>query len=243
MFSIVARERWGWNWLLAGALGGFFLLIDAAFLGANIVKIPDGGWFPLVVAVIIFTVMTTWKRGRRAIAKLVVANAFPIEDFLRDLAKHPVVRVPGTAIFLNGNAAGTPPALLHNLKHNHVLHERVILLTVKTQQTPHVLESTRTSIEALGENFWRITIEYGFMDEPDIPRALKKLKGLNFNLKPLETTYFLGRETLIATTKVADMPLWREKLFISMSRNATDATSFFRLPPNRVIELGSQLEI
>jgi KUP system potassium uptake protein len=243
MFTIVAHERWRWNWLAAGALGSVFLLIDLAFLGANAVKIPHGGWFPLIVAVIIFTVMTTWKRGRRAVARLLVSNAHPIEQFIQDIATSPPVRVPGTAIFMNGNGAGTPPALMHNLKHNHVLHERVILLTVKTQQVPHVEERDRTSIETLGSGLWRMTVSYGFMEDPDIPKALANLNDPNLKLNPHEVTYFLGRETLIPSKRVIDMVLWRERLFVSMSRNATSATSYFCLPLNQVVELGSQVEI
>ena len=245
MFTIVARERWGWNWLTAGALGGFFLIIDLAFLGANIVKIPDGGWFPLVAAVIIFTVMTTWKRGRRAVARLIVSNAHPIEQFVQDVASHshPHVRVPGTAIFMNGNPSGTPPALMHNLKHNYVLHERVILLTAKTQQVPHVEEAERTRVDTLGNGFWRLTVNYGFMEDPDIPKVLENLNDPNLKLDPKKVTYFLGRESLIATKKVVDMALWREKLFVTMSSNAASATSYFCLPPDQVVELGSQVEI
>ena len=243
MFTIVARERWGWNWLMAGALGGSFLIIDLAFLGANLVKIPDGGWFPLAAAVVIFTVMTTWKRGRRGVARLLVSNAHPIEQFLQSIAQNPPVRVPGTAIFMNGNAAGTPPALMHNLKHNHVLHDQVILLTVKTQQVPHVAEADRTRVEELGNGFWRMTVNYGFMEDPNIPRAVAVHSDPSLRFDPREVTYFLGRESLIATKKVIDMALWREKLFVTMSRNATSATNYFCLPPNQVVELGSQIEI
>lgn len=243
MFSIVARERWAWSWWTAGALGGLFLVIDLAFLGANLVKIPDGGWFPLVVAVIIFTIMTTWKRGRRAVAGLLVSNAHPIDEFLQDVAAQPPLRVPGTAVFMNGNSSGTPPALMHNLKHNHVLHERIVLLTAKTNQTPHVEEINRTQIEPLGNGFWRMTVNYGFMEDPDIPKVFANLADPNLKLDPQEVTYFLGRETLIPTRKVEDMALWREKLFVTMSRNATSATSYFCLPPNQVIELGAQVEI
>ena len=243
MFTIVARERWGWSWLTAGALGGCFLVIDLAFLGANLVKIPHGGWVPLVIAVVIFTVMTTWKRGRRAVARLLVSHARPVEQFLQDVADHPPVRVSGTAIFMNGNAAGTPPALTQNIRHNHVLHEQVILLTVKTQQVPHVDDADRTQVEALGSGFWRLTINYGFMEDPDVPKALDNVNDPTLRIEPREVTYFLGRETLVASTRVVDMAIWREMLFVSMARNATSATSYFCLPLNQVVELGSQVEI
>ncbi len=243
VFFVVARERWKWSLYKVIPIVGMFIIIDFAFLGANLVKIPDGGWFPLVVAVLIFTLMTTWKKGRRVLAARLMSNAHPIDEFLQDIARHAPVRVPGTAIFMNGNASGTPPALLHNLEHNKVIHERVILLTVKTKQVPHIEEDeSRHSVEPLGNGFWRMTIHYGFMEDPDIPKVLDGIQEPGFAFNPNDTTFFLGRETLIAT-KNPGMALWREKLFAAMSRNATSATAYFCLPPNRVVELGSQVEI
>ncbi|MDQ1525201.1 MAG: system potassium uptake protein, partial [Pyrinomonadaceae bacterium] len=242
LLCVVAREKWDWSVPLAFGLSGFFLIIDLAFFGANVIKIPAGGWFPLVVGALIFLLMTTWKKGRRILAARLLSRGHPIEEFLRDIAKHPPVRVPGTAVFMNGTAAGTPPALMHNLAHNKVLHERVVLLTVKTKQTPHVAPEDRVKFESLGHNFYRLIFNYGFMEDPDIPKVLENLEPPAPAFDPLETTYFLGRETVIAG-KHPGMMIWREKLFAVMSRNASSATAYFCLPPNRVVELGAQVEI
>ncbi|HEX8472750.1 MAG TPA: potassium transporter Kup [Pyrinomonadaceae bacterium] len=242
LLGVVEREKWGWSLPLALLLSAFFLIIDLAFFGANIIKIPAGGWFPLVVGAAIFLFMTTWKKGRRILAERLLSRAHPIEDFLRDIAKNSPVRVPGTAVFMNGTATGTPPALLHNLEHNKVLHERVVLLTVKTRQVPHVEPRDRVKVESLGHEFYRLIINYGFMEDPDIPSVLESLEAPNPTFNVMETTYFLGRETVIAS-KHPGMMLWREKLFALMSRNASSATAYFCLPPNRVVEMGSQIEI
>jgi KUP system potassium uptake protein len=242
LLFVVERQKWEWSLPLALGLSGFFLIIDLAFFGANIIKIPAGGWFPLVVGALIFLLMTTWKKGRRILAERLLSRAHPVEDFLRDIAQNPPTRVPGTAVFMNGTAKGTPPALMHNLEHNKVLHERVVLLTVKTRQVPHVEAEDRVRIEALGYEFYRIIINYGFMEDPDIPSVLESMEPPNPVFREMETTYFLGRETVIAS-KHPGMMLWREKLFALMSRNASSATAYFCLPPNRVVELGAQVEI
>jgi KUP system potassium uptake protein len=242
LLGVVAREKWGWNLSVALALAGFFLVIDLAFFGANVIKIPAGGWFPLVVGALIFLLMTTWKKGRRILASRMLSLAIPIEDFLRDIAGNPPVRVPGTAVFMNGTGTGTPPALEHNLEHNKVLHERVVLLTVKTRQVPHVEPEERVSVEPLGQEFYRLIINYGFMEDPDVPGVLASTETHGLAFDPAETTYFLGRETVIAS-KHPGMMLWREKLFALMSRNASTATAYFCLPPDRVVEMGSQVEI
>ncbi|MEJ7578735.1 MAG: potassium transporter Kup [Pyrinomonadaceae bacterium] len=242
LLCVVEREKWGWSLPLALALSGFFLIIDLAFFGANIIKIPAGGWFPLVVGALIFLLMTTWKKGRRILAERLLSRAHPIDDFLQDITKNPPVRVPGTAVFMNGTATGTPPALMHNLEHNKVLHERVVLLTVKTKQAPHVEPEDRVHVEPLGHNFYRMIINYGFMEDPDIPQVLENSEAPNPVFNSMDTTYFLGRETVIAS-KHPGMALWREKLFALMSRNASTATAYFCLPPNRVVELGAQVEI
>ncbi|MBA2339944.1 MAG: potassium transporter Kup [Pyrinomonadaceae bacterium] len=242
LLFVVEHEKWGWSLPVALLLSGFFLVIDLAFFGANVIKIPHGGWFPLVVGAAIFTLMTTWKKGRRVLAERLLSRAHPISEFLRDIAKNPPARVPGTAVFMNGTASGTPPALMHNLEHNKVLHERVVLLTVKTKQTPHVEPEDRVQVESLGHEFYRMIINYGFMEDPDIPEVLENLKPPDPVFNPMDTTYFLGRETVIAS-KHPGMMIWREKMFALMSRNASTATAYFCLPPNRVVELGSQVEI
>jgi len=243
MFFVVASRRWGWSLAVAGPLVGVFLAIDLAFLGANIVKIPHGGWFPLVAAAVIFSIMTTWKQGRRALTQLLLSNALPIERFLEDIDRTPPLRVPGTAVFMNGNVSGTPAALVHNVKHNHVLHERNILVTATTKQVPRVDPDQRVQIERLAKGFWRVIISFGFTEEPDVPAALANLEDPELKLDLDRVTYFLGRETVIATTHINHMASWRERLFVAMQRNATNATSYFRLPSNQVIELGAQVEI
>jgi KUP system potassium uptake protein len=241
LFFVVMRERWHWSLPAAGALATLFLLVDLSFFGANLVKILQGGWFPLVVATAIFTLMTTWKSGRRVLANRLKESTLPIEAFLEDSRVATLARVPGTAVFMFGNQ-GTPPALLHNIKHNKVLHQQNVLLTVRTEEVPHVTDAERVTVSDIGHDFWRILIRYGFMEDPDIPAVLNKLNVEGLSLKKMETTYFLGREVLIAT-KAPGMAIWREKLFAWMSQNARSATSFFQLPPNRVVELGTQVEI
>jgi KUP system potassium uptake protein len=242
MFFVVASQRWHWNLAVAVLVVGVFLSIDLAFLGANLVKVPHGGWFPLVAAGLVFLTMTTWKRGRRALTQVLMANAIPVEKFLEGIARNPPLRVPGTAVFMHSNVTGTPPALSHNVRHNHVLHERNVLLTAKTQQTPRVDPSERVQVEALGEGFWRMIVNYGFTEEPDVPSALAEAADRSLNIDLNEVTYFLGRETLIPTNRVEHMPVWREKLFVAMQRNATNATTYFRLPTDQVIEVGAHIE-
>jgi len=243
MFFVVAYQRWQWNLGLVVALVGVFLVIDLSFLGANLVKVPHGGWFPLVVAASIFAVMTTWKKGRRALTQVLLANALPIEQFLQDIKRNPPLRVPGTAVFMNGNVTGAPSALLHNVRHNSVLHERNVILTATTQQTPRVEPEDRVRVEPLGQGFWRVIVSYGFMEEPDVPSVIAGIREQGLELDPARLTYFLGRETLIPARHVDHLSGWREKLFVAMQRNATNATSYFRLPSNQVIELGSQVEL
>ncbi|MET0400483.1 MAG: potassium transporter Kup [Longimicrobiaceae bacterium] len=242
LFSAVARSKWGWSWLRVGALAAFFLVVDLAFWGANIVKIPHGGWFPLVIAGIIFTLMTTWKKGRQILAARLHATTLPFDFFMKDVEMNPPTRVPGTSVFMYGNSDGTPPALLHNLIHNKVLHERVVLLTVETAEIPLVAPEDRTEVIALGTGFFRVILRYGFTEDPDIPAVLYSLGDAGLVLKPMETSYFLGRETLIPS-KNPGMAIWREHIFWIMSRNARSATSYFGLPPNRVVELGAQIEL
>jgi KUP system potassium uptake protein len=242
---VVARERWKVSRAVALPVTGLFLAIDLSFLGANAVKIPDGGWFPLLLGLVIFTLMTTWKRGRELVGERLRATAFSLEDLMKSFGEHPPVRVPGTAIFMTSNAEVAPSALLHNLKHNKVLHEQTVLLTIQGADEPHVPPEERVTVESLEPHelgLKRVYARYGFMEDPSIPDILKRVreKGLQFNL--MGTTFFLGRETLIVTKKPG-MARWREAVFVAMSRNARSATAFFRIPPNRVVELGTQVEL
>ena len=241
LFYVVARNRWGWSRLTAGSLCLFFLVIDLSFFGANIIKVAHGGWFPLLLAAVIFTVMMTWKKGRKILSERIQSDSQPLEDFLLEIERRPPIRVPGTAIFMNGNATRTPPALIHNLEHNKVLHERVLFLTVKTRLVPYV-DGERVEIEPVGNGFYRLRVFYGYMEDPEIPRVLENVKAPGFKFDPEDTTYFLGRETIMAS-KRPGMAIWREKIFALISRNATSATAYFCLPPDRVVELGSQVEI
>jgi KUP system potassium uptake protein len=239
---VVSRERWGAGRALAMPIAAAFLVVDLSFFGANAVKIADGGWVPLLMAVVIFTLLTTWKRGREILAGKLRAASMSLSDLLESFGEHGPMRVPGTAIFMTGNPEGTPPALLHNLKHNKVLHEQVVLLTIASEDVPHVPPEERVEVEPLQQGFVRVVARYGFMENPNIPDILKRCreKGLQFQL--MGTSFFLGRETLIPSKKPG-MAMWREALFAWMSRNARSATAFFRIPPNRVVELGTQVEL
>jgi KUP system potassium uptake protein len=242
LFYVIARRIWGWHLIPTAALALFFIIIDLAFFGANIIKVAQGGWFPLMLAALVFIVMTTWKKGRRILNERIQTEAKPLEEFLQEMTRRPPTRVSGTAIFMNGNASRTPPALLHNLEHNKVLHERVLFVTVKTKQIPFVAREERVEIEALGNGFHRLKVYYGFMEDPDIPNVLENLSMPGFTYVQQDTTYFLGRETIIAS-KHPGMALWREKIFSVISQNATSATAYFCIPPDRVVEMGEQIEI
>lgn len=243
LFYVVARERWNWSFLPTVLLCAIFFIIDIAFFGANIIKFFDGGWFPLFLALLIFLVMMTWKKGRSMLQKRIQRETQPLEDFLYDIGKKNVTRVSGTAVFMNGNASRTPTAILQNIKHNKVLHERVLFVTVKTRPIPYVVEEERYMYEILGNGFTRIKIYYGYMEDPKVPQILENIEELGFVFKPKETTYFLGRETIISTQKYPGMALWREKLFALLAKNARSATSYFGIPAGRVVELGEQIEI
>jgi len=242
LLFVVMRERWRWSLPRAATVTGFFLIIDLAFWGANLIKIPHGGWFPLVLGAIIFGLMATWKRGRQILTDRLREGALPIELFVQNLGAKSAARVPGTAVFMYSNADATPPALLHNLKHNKLLHERVVFLAVITAETPHVQPENRATVEDLGRGFHRVRLHYGFMEEPNVPGALAELKDKGMEFRPMETTFFLGRETLIPSRRPG-MATWRKHLFATINRNARTATSFFGLPPNRVVELGAQIEL
>ncbi|GBG02517.1 putative potassium transport system protein kup [Azospira sp. I13] len=238
--TVVAAKVWGWGWSRAVLLFAGFLVVELTFLAANILKIPDGGWFPLVVGVFVFVLMTTWKRGRQLLADRLKGEALQLLPFIDSIAVAPPSRVPGTAVFLNADPNGVPHALLHNLMHNKVLHERVIMVSVQIFDVPYVPEIDRVEVHKLKENFWRVIVQYGFKDEPDIPQALSLCADSGLTFEMLETSFFLGRETLIPRLG-SEMAFWREKLFIALFRNAGSATSFFKIPSNRVVELGTQV--
>jgi KUP system potassium uptake protein len=242
LFYFAARRLWGWPAWKAGLACSVFFVIEGAFALANLVKVLDGGWVPLLIALVVYILMSTWKRGRTLLGQRLNASSLPSKLFLDDVAMNPPHRVPGTAVFLAGNSEGTPLALLHNLKHNKVLHKRVVLLTVTTADSPHVDPEERVEVETLREGFYRVRGFYGFMEEPNVPDLLAECarKGLTFEYE--DTTFFLSRETIIPSSRPG-MWIWRERLFAYMSRNSQRATAFFRLPANRVVELGMQIEI
>ena len=242
LLFVVERKLWGWPLVGALVFSGFFSVIDLAFFGANIVKIAHGGWFPLVVAALVFTVMTTWQRGRQILYDRIKETALSDEDFLRSIERRPPPRVSGTAVFMDRTVEGVPLTLLHNLKHNKVLHERVLILTISTEEVPYVPDESQAEVSDLGLGICRVVARYGFMENADVPELLKGLQasGASFDLD--STTYFLGRETLLATRRPG-MALWRERFFAWMMRNAQGAALFFRLPANRVVEIGAQIEL
>nr|MBA3469870.1 KUP/HAK/KT family potassium transporter [Herpetosiphonaceae bacterium] len=241
IFYVVARQRWGWSLLKAGGLAGFFLAIDLAFLGANVVKIPGGGWFTLVVALLIFTLMTTWKRGENLVAQRASSDHL-LSNVIETLHAKPPVRVPGTAIFLSARPEGAPEALLANIHHNGVLHEHVLLVTVQTRSVPHVPPSERLALDSIEHGMYILTVFFGFMDKPDIHDEIRRLEIPDLPFDPDQTTYFINR-TRVIPTKLPGMALWREKMFAVMSSNATNAADFFSLPPSQVIEIGTRVEV
>ena len=241
LLAVVLFRLWHWPKWAAIPLLGLFFLVDGAYLTANLTKIPDGGWFPLLVGLIVFTILTTWAKGRHLMMARLREAAMPIKVFISSAATS-ATRVPGTAVFMTSSADGVPHALLHNLKHNKVLHERIILLTVKIADVPFVRQAERVKLEHLGHGFHRLVLRYGFMEEPDVPAALALVTGCGDKFKMMDTSFFLARQTLLASSKPG-MAIWREKLFAWMLRNAESAMEFFRLPTNRVVEVGSQVEI
>jgi KUP system potassium uptake protein len=239
---VVSRHVWGWSRLTAGTIAVLFLTVDLAFFSANVLKITHGGWVTLLIGAVIFTMMTTWKRGRQVVGDALRARAYPFPKFIEDITARPPVRVPGTAVFMTGSGTGTPPTLLHNVEHNKVLHEQVVLLTVVTADVPHVPVESRVLVEPLSGQFYRVTLTYGFMEEPNVPAGLESARASGLAFDPADTTYFLGRETLLAS-RGENMAIWREKLFVFMSTNAMRATTFFKIPADRVLEVGMQLEL
>ncbi len=239
---VVVRALWGWNWTLTIAGMALFLTIDLAFFGANALKIWDGGWVPIVIAIATFSWMATWKRGRGLLLDRMRELAIATEPFLDGIGKHPPQRIPGTAVFLTTRREGVPHSMLHNLKHNKVLHDRVVFLTVQFLDIPHVPNAERVEVAPLPHHFWSVLVRYGFADEPNIPRALELCAAHDLEISMMNTSFFLSRETLIPASRPG-MALWRVLLFIGMARNATSVTAYFHIPTNRVVELGTQIEI
>ena len=241
LMAVLFVGAWKWKMWLAIPVVLLFLIVDGAYFAANLTKVPDGGWFPLLVGAIAFTLLTTWAKGRQLMRQRMTEAGLPLDIFAKS-ARGSTARVPGTAIFMNSGSKGTPSALLHNIKHNKVLHERVIVLTVQIADVPNVSEVDRCSIEELGDGFFRVILTYGFMQETDVPTALKRREMCGGPFDMMQTSFFLSRQTLLSAENPG-MMIWREKLFAWMMRNAATPMEFFRLPTNRVVELGSQVEI
>ncbi|HEX6784620.1 MAG TPA: potassium transporter Kup [Sphingomicrobium sp.] len=241
LISVVLRQMWNWNRFAVAGLLLLFFLVDFSYLSANLLKIPAGGWFPLLVGALAFTLLTTWAKGRQLMISRMNEASLPMEIFIKSAAPS-AARVPGTAVFMTSSASGVPHALLHNLKHNKVLHERVILLTVRIEDVPYVSEEKRLEEKDYGAGFYRVLLRYGFMEEINVPAALAQLKSVGPTCKMMDTSFFLARQTLLPSARPG-MAIWREKLFAWMLRNAESAMEFFKLPTNRVVELGSQVEI
>ncbi len=242
LFVVVAAKRWHWSPTSIVLFLSVLVIVDLAFWGANLPKIPQGGWFPIVVAAVIFTMMTTWKKGRHLVAARLEVGSLPIELLVADIRESNPTRVAGTAIFLHKDPNGTPPALLHNLKHNRVLHQRVVLLSVLTLDVPRVTDDDRLTVVKVADDLYKVIASYGFAESPDVPRILEgcEKSGLTFDM--MHTTFFLSRETLVAHKK-GGMARWRKRLFGRMSRNSLQATAYFGIPPNRVVELGMQVQL
>jgi KUP system potassium uptake protein len=241
LFCAIARERFGWTPLKIGAFLAFFLSIDLALFAANLLKVPTGGWVPLVVAFSVFTLMTTWKRGRAHLRSILSERTLPISDLIQSLEQSKVVRVPGTAVFMTSESEGTPVVLLHHLKHNKVLHNQVLLLSIIVHAQPEVPAAERIQIEDLTSGIYRVKAFYGFMQTPNVEEIRARCSEAGVRTRRMETTYYLGRERLIPIGG-SGLARWRKRLFSVMARNALPATQYFGIPPNRVVELGAQIE-
>jgi KUP system potassium uptake protein len=245
LFFHIARTRWKWPLWIAGPLVLMFLAVDLSFFSANAVKLTSGGWVPLAIGSVVFTVMTTWRRGRAMLAQAFIAQTLPLDLFMTDLKTQqpPAVRVPGTAVFMTSNPKGAPPVLLHHWKHNKVLHEQVLLLSISTQHVPEIPRKDRIEqVVDLGQGFYQVRATYGFMQTPNVLELMDLCAEKGLETRKTDTSWFLGRETLLITEK-RGMARWRKMLFSFMSRNARPANAFFQIPPNRVVELGTQIEL
>jgi len=242
LFFVVARARWGWSLPKAGALVGLFLAVDLTYFSANVTKLGAGGWLPLVVGAAIFSALTTWKKGRAALGRHILASTLPLDLFLADVRDSKPTRVRGTAVFMTGNPDGAPPVLLHHFKHNKVLHEQVIMLSVMTEHVPEIDVSGRLTIKKREEGFWQVIARFGFMETPNVMEVLKMCGEQGLKVGEADTSFYLGRETLLTTGR-GELASWRKALFVFLSRNARPANAFFQIPPNRVVELGTQIEL
>jgi KUP system potassium uptake protein len=242
LFSTLARLRWQWSWSKVIGLATLFLIVDLSFFGSNALKVVHGGWVPLAIAISVFTLMTTWNSGRKVVQNLLARGSLPIDLFLADVAKRKPFRAPGTAVFMTSNPEGAPLVLLHHLRHNKTLLENVILLSILATNVPTVPDEERITVTDLGEGFWRVVAKYGFMEKANVPQVLARCRNMGVVADRRDTTYFLGRERLLPTGR-ARLARWRKKLYIFMSRNSRTATEYFAIPPNRVVELGAQLEM
>ena len=258
LYAVVARRRWGWS---AGAIGVFlavFLATDLSFLASNAIKVVSGGWVTLLIATLFFVVMTTWKTGRTMLTNILNAGSLPLDLFLSDVERKKPPRVPGTAVFMTSSSEGVPVVLLHHLKHNKMLHEQVVLMSIKTEEVPEIQADERLTLERLQHGFFRVSARYGFMETPDVPEILYRMRQEGLKAKQSETTFYLGRERIIISDRKRTAPVgtrkapddiemptmyrWRKKLYVFLQRNARSATEFFGIPPNRVVELGAQVE-
>lgn len=242
LFYVVARKNWGWGMKIAAPLCGFFLAIDLLFWVANLLKIPSGGWFPLLAGGCIFVLMTTWKKGRMILRARLAEEVLPLPKLIERFKSEPPVRVPGVAVFLYSDPSGTPPSMMFQLKHFRVLHEKILILSVITEEIPHVPQSERIEIKDLDVGMYSVMLRYGFMEDPNIPEAVESISLDGALLQPEDITYVLGRERLIPTARPG-MAIWREKLFVAMSRTNTSTADYFQLPWKRMIEIGIQLDI
>jgi KUP system potassium uptake protein len=247
LYFVVALRRWQWPAWKAGLFLGFFLVLDLSLVGASALKFVHGGWVPIVIAITLFTIMTTWKRGRAILRERLQDISLPLDKFLDEVGERRVTRVPGTAVFMTSEHYGVPVVLLHHLKHNKVLHETVILLSIRADEIPETNRADRVKIEALSHGFFRVIATYGFMESPDVKEVLQRCRDFGIAARPLDTSYYLGREKLIPRRgpwkkQGMSMNIARKGLFSVMSRNARSATEYFQLPPNRVVELGTQIE-
>jgi KUP system potassium uptake protein len=238
----VIRYSWKYPLALCIAATGWFFVVDLAFFTSNLLKLVDGGWFPLMIGGLVFTLMMTWKRGRQILNEKLRSDAIDLKSFLESVFAAPPVRVPGTAVFLTAEPGTVPNALLHNLKHNKVMHEHNLFVTVRNHEVPWIGLDGRAQIQPLGHHCWQVTLHYGFKNDPDVPRALEQIRNMGCELEPMTTSYFLSRDVVVPTIG-GGMATWREKLFAQMHHNASGAAEFLNLPSNSVVELGSKVEI